>query len=148
MEQRVLVVAITGILMYPPETAIAEKFEAIVRFGEVNGRIKDFYDIWITTRTLPFDLPILVEAISGTTRRRETAFPTEMPVGLTEAFAAVTQKRGLWTGFLRRTQPSLKPPPFPQLQQDLRLFFGPIVDSLGRPEGAKGRCDQDVGAWH
>ena len=31
-----------NILMYPPETVVAEKFEAIIRFGEANGRIKDF----------------------------------------------------------------------------------------------------------
>jgi hypothetical protein len=34
------------ILAYPPETVVAEKFEAIVRFGEANGRLKDFNDIW------------------------------------------------------------------------------------------------------
>jgi hypothetical protein len=46
-----------SILMYPSETVVAEKFETIVRFGEANGRIKDFYDIWVTVRTFPFDLP-------------------------------------------------------------------------------------------
>jgi len=56
-----------NILMYPPETVVAEKFEAMIRFGEANGRIKDFHDIWVTTRTFPFDMPSLVEAI---TRRR------------------------------------------------------------------------------
>ncbi|SFI62546.1 nucleotidyl transferase AbiEii/AbiGii toxin family protein [Bradyrhizobium sp. Gha] len=82
-----------NILMYPPETVVAEKFEAMLRFGEINGRIKDFHDIWVTTRTFQFDLPSLVEAVGGTLRRRETAFPTEMPVGLTEAFA---HRRRAW----------------------------------------------------
>jgi hypothetical protein len=90
------------ILMYPPETVVAEKFETIVRFGQANGRIKDFHDIWVTIRTFPFDLPTLVEAVGGTLRRRETALPTEMPVGLTAAFAVIAEERGLWTGFLRR----------------------------------------------
>jgi hypothetical protein len=136
-----------NILMYPPETVVAEKFEAMIRFGEANGRIKDFYDIWVTTRTFPFDLPSVVEAVGGTLRRRETALPTDMPVGLTEAFAVIAVERGLWTGFLRRTPPSLKPPPFPQLQEELRRFFGPVIDSLSVPEGAKGRWDPDAGAW-
>ena len=39
-----------SILMYPPETVVAEKFEAMIRFGLANGRIKDFYDIWLTTQ--------------------------------------------------------------------------------------------------
>ncbi|MGY8666942.1 nucleotidyl transferase AbiEii/AbiGii toxin family protein [Bradyrhizobium sp. UFLA05-109] len=136
-----------NILMYPPETVVAEKFEAMVRFGEINGRIRDFHDIWVTTRTFPFDLSSVVEAVGGTLRRRETAFPTDMPVGLTEAFAAIAEERGLWTGFLRRTPPSFEPPPFPQLQENLRRFFGPVIDSLSVPEGAKGRWDPDAGAW-
>ena len=127
---------------------VAEKFEAMIRFGEVNGRIKDFHDMWVTTRTFPFDLPTLVEAVGGTLRRRETAIPTEMPVGLTEMFAKIAEERGLWSGFLRRNPPTLQPPPFTDLQAELRRFFAPIIASLALPEGAKGRWDPDGGAWH
>ncbi|MBP1096534.1 nucleotidyl transferase AbiEii/AbiGii toxin family protein [Bradyrhizobium diazoefficiens] len=136
-----------NILMYPPETVVAEKFEAMLRFGEINGRIKDFHDIWVITRTFAFDLSRVVEAVGGTLRRRDTAFPTGIPVGLTEAFAMVAEGRGLWTGFLRRTPLNLRPPPFPQLQEDLRRFFGPVIDRLSVPEGAKGQWDPGAGAW-
>lgn len=135
------------VFMYPPETVVAEKFEAMIRFGEANGRIKDFYDLWLTLRTFPFDLSILVEAVSGTLRRRETAFPRNIPVGLTDAFAAIAAERGFWTGFLRRTPPALKPPGFPQLQEELRRFFGPVIVALSAPEGAKGRWSPDQGSW-
>jgi hypothetical protein len=137
-----------NILMYPPETVVAEKFEAMIRFGEANGRIKDFHDIWVTTRTFRFELAGLVAAVGGTLRRRETAIPTTMPEGLTEAFAAIAEERGLWTGFLRRTPPSLYPPAFPQLQDELRRFFAPVIAGLGQPEAARGRWDPDGGAWH
>jgi len=136
-----------NILMYPPETVVAEKFEAMIRFGEANGRIKDFHDMWVTTRTFPFDLPSLVEAVGGTLRRRETAIPTEMPVGLTEVFAKIAEERGLWSGFLRRNPPTLQPPPFADLQLELQRFFGPVIASLALPEGAKGQWDPDRGAW-
>ncbi len=119
----------------------------MIRFGEANGRIKDFHDMWVTTRTFPFDLPSLLEAVSGTLRRRETAFPTEMPMGLTEAFAKVAEERGLWGGFLRRNPPTLQPPPFADLQGELRQFFGPVIASLALPEAAKGRWDPDGRAW-
>ncbi len=138
---------VAHILMYPPETVVAEKFEAMIRYGEANGRIKDFHDIWITIRTLPFDLPTLVEAVGGTFRHRETAIPGEMPVGLSETFARIAEERGLWSGFLRRNPPTLQPPPFADLQQELRRFFGPVIASLALPEGAKGRWDPDSGAW-
>ncbi|MBI1198313.1 MAG: nucleotidyl transferase AbiEii/AbiGii toxin family protein [Phenylobacterium sp.] len=136
-----------NILMYPPETVVAEKFEAMIRFGEANGRIKDFHDIWVTTRTFPFDLSTVIEAVGGTLRRRETAIPTDMPVGLTEAFAAIADERGLWTGFLRRNPPTLEPPAFPALQEELRRFFGPVIAGLAQPEGVTGRWDPDASAW-
>ena len=136
-----------NILMYPPETVVAEKFEAMIRFGEANGRLKDFHDIWVTTRTFPFDLPTLVEAVNGTLGRRGTPIPSEMPVGLTKAFAAIAADRGLWSGFLRRNPPTLKPPPFTELQDELRRFFAPVIASLRTPEGANGRWDPNGGAW-
>ena len=40
---------------YPRETVIAEKFEAMVRLGIVNTRMKDFYDVWQLARTFSFD---------------------------------------------------------------------------------------------
>jgi hypothetical protein len=136
-----------AILMYPPETVVAEKFEAMIRFGETNSRIKDFHDIWITTRTFPFDLPSLLEAVNGTFRGRETPIPTEMPVGLTEAFAAIAKDRGLWSGFLRRNPPTMPPPPFAELQEELRRFFGPVIAHLRTPEGASGRWDLGSRTW-
>lgn len=136
-----------SVLMYPPETVVAEKFEAMIRFGEANGRIKDFHDIWVITRTFSFDLATLVLAVAGTLQRRETSVPTAMPIGLTAAFVAVANQRGLWTGFLRRTPPALNPPEFAQLLVELRHFFGPIIEGLGRPEAARGRWDPHAGAW-
>lgn len=34
---------------YPPETVIAEKFQAMVALDMLNSRMKDFYDIWAIT---------------------------------------------------------------------------------------------------
>ncbi|WP_246506212.1 nucleotidyl transferase AbiEii/AbiGii toxin family protein [Mesorhizobium silamurunense] len=135
-----------SILMYPPETVIAEKFEAMIRFGQTNGRVKDFHDIWVATRIFPLEMTNVVEAVGGTLQRRGTAIPTEMPVGLTEPFAAIAEA-GLWKGFLRRTPPVMEPPPFSQLLGELRRFFGPIIVSLSVPEGARGRWDPDGSAW-
>lgn len=136
------------ILMYPPETVIAEKFEAMIRFGATNTRIKDFYDIWVITRTFRFDLASVVEAVGGTLRRRETAIPAAIPIGLTDAFAAIAADRGLWSGFLRRSPPAMPPPSFPQVQDHLRRFFGPVIASLSLPEGARGAWDPHTITWH
>src|SRR5208282_4310101 len=35
---------------YPKETVVAEKLQAIVILGATNGRMKDFYDLWMMSR--------------------------------------------------------------------------------------------------
>ena len=81
------------ILAYPPETVIAEKFEAMVRFGGADGRLKDYSDIWAIMKTFEFDMSTLVRAIMGTFKRRETVLPREIPFALTTEFAALADKR-------------------------------------------------------
>jgi predicted nucleotidyltransferase component of viral defense system len=39
---------------YGPETVIAEKFQTMVMLGRANSRMKDFYDIWLLSRTFEF----------------------------------------------------------------------------------------------
>lgn len=136
-----------SVLMYPPETVVAEKLQAMIHLGEANTRIKDFYDIWVTTRTFPFDLAVIVEAISGTLRRRETAAPVGTPVALTPQFAELPEKQRLWTAFLRRNPPTLPPPPFGDMLAELRRFLEPVLGTLALPESAKGRWNHDRGAW-
>lgn len=40
------------LLGYTPESAIAEKFQAMVELDLANTRIKDFYDIWLLSQNL------------------------------------------------------------------------------------------------
>ena len=133
--------------MYPPETVVAEKFEAMVRLGLSNGRVKDFHDMWVSTRIFEFDLSTLVEATGGTLRRRETARPSGTPDGLTPIYAQTAEQNGLWRGFLRRNPPTLQPPPFADLLGELRRFFGPVIAGLASPEFADGRWDPGAGVW-
>ena len=48
---------------YNRETAIAEKFEAMVKLGELNSRMKDFFDIALLAATFEFDGAALAAAI-------------------------------------------------------------------------------------
>jgi hypothetical protein len=129
------------ILAYPPETVIAEKFEAMVRFGEADGRLKDFNDIWAIMKTFEFDMSTLVQAISGTFKRRETALPKEIPFALTTAFGDLVHKRKIWDAFLQRNPPAVPPPPFDELLADLRRFLGPVLTAAAAPDNAHGRWD-------
>jgi predicted nucleotidyltransferase component of viral defense system len=85
---------------YAPETVIAEKFQAMVALGRANSRMKDFYDVWILSKTFEFAQDRLARAIAATFGRRQTAIPTELPDALTMAFAEDPLKQRQWTAFI------------------------------------------------
>ena len=87
---------------YARETVVAEKLEALVVLGLATSRMKDLYDLDLLRRTFEFDEATLVDAVRATFARRATPLPTEVPIGLTEAFAADAVKRTQWTAFLRK----------------------------------------------
>lgn len=88
--------------MYPPETVIAEKLEAIVKLGMANSRMKDYYDLLVISRKYDLDSYELAKAIAATFRRRGTVVPERAPIGLSDEFASdpIAQRR--WPDFLRR----------------------------------------------
>ncbi|MGH9972106.1 MAG: nucleotidyl transferase AbiEii/AbiGii toxin family protein [Pyrinomonadaceae bacterium] len=49
---------------YTRESAIAEKFEAMVKLGMLNSRMKDFYYLWTLSRVFSFDGPTLSKEFS------------------------------------------------------------------------------------
>lgn len=85
---------------YARETVIAEKFQAMVALGRANSRMKDFYDIWILSRSFTFDNDRLPRAIAATFARRGTPIPQERPDALTMAFAEDAQKQRQWRAFV------------------------------------------------
>lgn len=85
---------------YARETVIAEKFQAMVALGRSNTRMKDFYDIWILSRSFDFSNDRLAQAIAATFERRETPIPTALPDALTAAFAKDQQKQRQWRAFV------------------------------------------------
>jgi hypothetical protein len=84
---------------YAPEAVIAEKFQAMVALGRANSRMKDFYDIWILTKTFDFAPDRLARAIAATFARRQTALPTDRPDALTADFAEDPLKQRQWAAF-------------------------------------------------
>ncbi|NNU38581.1 nucleotidyl transferase AbiEii/AbiGii toxin family protein [Rhizobium sophorae] len=85
---------------YARETVIAEKFQAMVALGRANSRMKDFYDIWILSRSFSFDGDRLPRAIAATFARRGTMIPRDLPDALTPAFAEDAQKQRQWRAFV------------------------------------------------
>lgn len=89
--------------VYPRETVVAEKLEAMVQLGMANSRMKDFYDLALIARMFDFDGEVLMQAIRATFERRGTPMPLGLPLALTTAFADDATKKVQWAGFVRKS---------------------------------------------
>jgi hypothetical protein len=88
---------------YTMERTIAEKFQAMVKLGVLNSRMKDFYDIWFLSRTFDFKGEILGEAIEKTFEKRNT--PVNLETALFDpSFGMDRGKDVQWRGFLRKAK--------------------------------------------
>lgn len=117
--------------LYPPETVIAEKWQAMVELGSNNSRLKDFYDVWILSRHLPFDGALLSQAIEATFARRQTALPTEMPEALSDAFSLDRVKVTQWRAFARKSRLH-DVPELAEVMSAIQSFLWPITESIRR----------------
>lgn len=114
------------IATYSPETAIAEKFHALVLLGMANSRMKDYFDIWMLSRTLTLNESSLCAAIKSTFARRQTPLPESTPVGLTDEFGNNESKRLQWAGFVKRQRRQPAPPDLPEIVRAVREFLAPL----------------------
>jgi hypothetical protein len=112
---------------------VAEKFEAMIKLGELNSRMKDFFDIWLLSRSFDFDGPRLSGAIEKTFNRRGTVLPNGEPVALTREFSGNPQKRAQWTGFIRRLKVR-DVPALTEIVGEMRAFLLPAIQALSAGE--------------
>ena len=87
---------------YPPESVISEKFEAMVKLGLLNSRMKDFYDIWLMMRQFDFNGSNLAEALRRTFEHRKTDLPKTKPLFAEEIYDEKSDRQTLWKAFLRK----------------------------------------------
>ena len=88
---------IPKILTYSVESLIAEKFEAMIRFGESNGRMKDFYDISKLLSENHYKKELLAEAIKETFHYRQTSYQDQVDIFLLD-FCKKKEKE--WSRFI------------------------------------------------
>lgn len=90
------------VLAYRRETAIAEKFHAMVVLGRANTRLRDFLDVWGLAQGFAFDGAIPAGAIGATFERRRTELPDTQPECLTSAFLDNPERVLQWAALMRR----------------------------------------------
>jgi predicted nucleotidyltransferase component of viral defense system len=114
--------------VYPRETVIAEKFEALVSLDLTNTRLKDFYDLWMLSQGFEFEGRALQTAIVNTFTRRQTALPPELPNVLTPRFAADSNRIAAWNQFIKRNRIS-DAPTYETVMTQIEHFLWPIIEA-------------------
>jgi predicted nucleotidyltransferase component of viral defense system len=109
---------------YPPETVIAEKFQAMTVLGMANSRMKDFYDIWMLITNFEFDGKVIQSAIARTFQNRSTETPTEKHIVFSDEFA--DNKRDQWNAFSRKLRDE-NTIAMDQIIASMRDFFFPVL---------------------
>ena len=123
--------ATADLFAYNRETAIAEKYEAMVKLAELNSRMKDFFDIAVLAANFEFEAATLGAAIIATFERRGTQIDPE-PVCFSDRFAADLSKAAQWKAFVSRSLLSDMPEGFPEAVRQVRDFIRPIALQASR----------------
>lgn len=112
------------IMVYSIESAIAEKFEAIVSLQLETSRMKDFYDILFFAEHYGFKLDLLKEAILTTFKHRDTDLEKRKSIYV-EIFKTDEQLQKFWTAFLDRNKLTAENK-FANVVERLYSFIEPI----------------------
>ncbi len=115
------------LLCYSRESAIAEKFEAMIKLGQLNSRMKDFYDIWLLSRQFEFELSSLAEAVRLTFKQRGTEL--NEPI---DAFSAyfISSHQLMWAAFRKRLKQDHVPESFQEIVTEVELFLEPVIKGI------------------
>jgi predicted nucleotidyltransferase component of viral defense system len=112
------------IMVYSIESAIAEKFEAIVSLQLETSRMKDFYDILFFAEHYEFKLDLLKEAILTTFKHRNTDLEKRKSI-YDDKFKTDEQLQKFWTAFQDRNKLTAENK-FANVIERLHSFIEPI----------------------
>lgn len=117
------------LLAYPRETVVAEKFEALVKLGMANTRMKDFHDLRTISQMFSFAGASLSEAIRRTFERRKTALPLEIPpIALTPEFYDDETKQKQWNAFVTKNKLYIEPISLRDVTATIANFILPVLN--------------------
>ena len=112
---------------YSRESAIAEKAQAMVLLGEINSRLKDFYDIWLLSSLYEFDGTTFSQALQATFAQR--GIKITLPIVALEAPFANPAHEAQWHAFLHRNRLEA-PETLRETIQTISLFLYPPLHAL------------------
>lgn len=119
---------------YPVESVVSEKFEAIVKLGLLNSRMKDFYDIWLLKCQFDFKGSNLSEAIKRTFTSRRTDIPKKRPLFAEEIYDEKSDRQILWKAFLKKGDMKNVPEKLASVTLEIEDFLVKPISAIGKAE--------------
>lgn len=132
---------------YRKETVIAEKLHAMILLGEINSRMKDFFDVHMLASRESFDEATLRRAVVATFERRRTPIPSEVPAALSPAFPAAPERQAQWSAFLRRSGLASAPRRVEDVLPLVVTFLLPLIEGSRAADSPAGRTWRPGGPW-
>ena len=130
---------------YSRETTVAEKFQAMVKLGQLNSRMRDFFDIWLLSRQFDFDGNSLGDAVRQTFANRGTQINVE-PVALAPNFASDPTQQTRWSGFCRKSRIEHAPASLQEVCDVIAQFIVPVAIAV-QGEQPFNEAWQATGPW-
>jgi len=113
------------ILLYPLESVISEKYQAIVYLGSATSRMKDYYDILFLAENHDFILKKLKMAIEATFTRRETDIGSRFFIYRSDY---ISEKEKMWKVFLNKIGIERRVD-FSQVIKMIKEFLEPVIEA-------------------
>ena len=111
---------------------ISEKFEAMVKLGLLNSRMKDFFDIWLTMHQFDFNGANLAGALKKTFNHRKTDLPKERPLLAEEIYDEKSDRQTLWKAFLRKGDIKNTPEKLAAIAKEIEEFLIKPLDAISK----------------
>lgn len=116
---------------YPREQVVAEKFEAMVKLGTQNSRMKNFHDVWALAGSFAFEALVLQQTVAACFARRGTPLSDGAPTVLTVPFYQAPEMAKRWRGYLASGTVLVSPPTeFEVIGERIVKFLGPMRDAM------------------
>jgi len=117
----------------------------MISLGQINGRMKDYYDVYQLAKSSDYSGPVLQEAVSRTLHRRRTVCP-DQPDVFSPEFAADPGRLRLWTAFLRNI--AAGPVEFTEVVRLLQAFLRPIYEARDSGSPVTGIWNHQTLTWN
>ena len=120
---------------YPAESVVSEKFEAMVKLGVLNSRMKDFYDIWLMMCQFDFNGLNLTEALKRTFKHRKTSLPQRKPLFAEEIYDEKSDRQMLWKAFLKKGDIKYAPEKLRTTAREIEKFLIRPLGVINKKQG-------------